>query len=156
MSLDFSNVKSWNIPEGEVLSASLNGVTIYTKPVEHTYEPTNTNGDGLYGLVDGQYVPLTCTATRSSYKYTKGSPTGSTVSSSTQLYIYISSGGGTWKKSAYTTADLYNDSKWNQYNYYTTNPGTSSSLVYRTIIYSYSYTDPYGNTYTGQRYIQTS
>ena len=31
MSLDFSNVKSWNIPEGEVLSASLNGVTVWEK-----------------------------------------------------------------------------------------------------------------------------
>lgn len=31
MSIDFSSVKSWDIPEGEVLSASLNGVTIWEK-----------------------------------------------------------------------------------------------------------------------------
>lgn len=153
MSLDFSNVTQWTIPEGEVLSASLNGVTVWTQPQQHTYEPTSQNGNGLYGLVDGQYVPLTCTTTRSSYKFTKGSPTGSTVSSSTQLYIYYSS---KWKSTGWTTTDLQDDYKWNLYTYYTTNPGTSSSQLYRTIIYSYSYTDPNGNAYTGQRYIQTS
>ena len=31
MSIDFSTVKSWNIPEGEVLSASLNGVQVWEK-----------------------------------------------------------------------------------------------------------------------------
>ena len=48
MSIDFSSVKLWNIPEGEVLSASLNGVQVWEKQ-----SPTPTWNDVTFIDYDG-------------------------------------------------------------------------------------------------------
>lgn len=153
MSLDFSNVKSWNIPEGEVLSASLNGVTIYTKPVEHTYEPTSQNGDGLYGLVDGQYVPLTCTITTTySWKYNGSGISWISVPGSYKPYY---KNGSNWSQYG-TSLSSMSTATWNSKTWYYRVSSSDHKIIIRDSTTTYSYKDTNGNTYTGQRYIQTS
>ena len=151
MSLDFSNVTQWTIPEGEVLSASLNGVTMWTQASQHTYEPTSQNGNGLYGLVDGQYVPLTCTTnTTYSWKYYKKA--WISVSGSYKPY-YLQ--GSVYRQSAISLSSM-NDVTWNSQTWYYEVTSTDHKNITRDSTTTYTYKDPNGNTYTGQRYIQTS
>ena len=153
MSLDFSTVTQWTIPEGEVLSAALNGVTIYTKPVEHTYEPTNTNGDGLYGLVNGQYVPLTCTQnTTYSWKYNGSGISWYSVSGSYKPYY---KNGSNWSQYASSLSSMSN-ATWNSKTWYYKESSSTYRNIVRESTTTYTYKDANGNSYTGQKDIQTS
>lgn len=120
-----------------------------------THEPTNSEGDGLYGKVDNIYYPLTHTSeTVNTYDY-KYYPYGqyNTVSKDYKPYYR-------WIQEEYreypqnleyiSNNDLWEDNKWKY---------RSSSTVYSTIsrtltgsVTNHYYALPDGTEYTGQRY----
>lgn len=114
------------------------------------YVPTTRNGDGLYGLIDGEYVPLTCTTSTTESWYYWATVSGKKVKTyligSTYPSYDSNTGWATYSK----PLNQITDNEWNIHTFAYYDGGNYKEITReKTTTYRYSYN---GTTYTGQRY----